>query len=345
MDVVKKELEETLQLESIALHLDELKEITDNFGSKSHISGRVYHGVLKSGQAAAIKIFSSSAQSEPDEDFLAQVSMISRLKHDHIVEVIGNCIDGGQILVAYEYASNGSLWDMLHGNPVLSWDQRVEIAVGAAKGLEYLHKTARIIHGDIKSSNILIFDNHVAKIADFGLRKKFLHMPNSNDSNLGYHAPEYDSLTGQLDSKSDVYSFGVVLFELLTGRKPHDNTLEHSQQHLVTWSFININMARPKFNEDKANECVDIRLNGEYSFKAVTKMAEVATLCVRYDPTSRPDMSSVVQELLPFLNPHPPTHPVVPNSLVPPASPPPFTHHSKETSHWSSFMCCWRTPT
>ncbi|KAI7731576.1 hypothetical protein M8C21_016913 [Ambrosia artemisiifolia] len=258
MDVVKKELEETLQLESIALHLDELKEITDNFGSKSHISGRVYRGVLKSGQAAAIKIISSSAQSEPDEDFLAQVSMISRLKHDHIVEVLGYCIDGGQRLVAYEYASNGSLWDMLHGKffllidlrlkgvnvegtqqhgPVLSWDQRVEIAVGAAKGLEYLHKTAYIIHGDIKSSNILLFDNHVAKIADFGLRKKFLDMPLSNNTNLGYHAPEYASLTGQLDSKSDVYSFGVILFELLTGRKPHDNTLEHGQQHLVTWKL------------------------------------------------------------------------------------------------------------
>uniref|UniRef100_A0A5B6YZ22 Putative pto-interacting protein 1 isoform X1 n=1 Tax=Davidia involucrata TaxID=16924 RepID=A0A5B6YZ22_DAVIN len=165
-----------------AILVDELKEITDNFGTKALIGegsyGRVYHGLLKTGQAAAIKKLDSSKQ--PDQEFLAQVSMVSRLKHENVVELLGFCVDGGLRVLAYEYASNGSLHDILHGRkgvkgaqpgPVLTWAQRVKIAVGAAKGLEYLHEKSQphIIHRDIKSSNVLLFDDDVAKIADFDL--------------------------------------------------------------------------------------------------------------------------------------------------------------------------------
>ncbi|CAA3016988.1 pto-interacting 1 [Olea europaea subsp. europaea] len=294
---------------------DELKEITDNFGSDSLIGegsyGRVYYGILKNGRAAAIKKLDASKQ--PDDEFLAQISMVSRLKHENFVELLGYCVDGNQRVLAYEFASNGSLHDILHGRkgvkgaqpgPVLSWAQRVKIAVGAAKGLEYLHEKAdpHIIHRDVKSSNVLIFDDDVAKIADFDLSNQAPDMAARLHSTrvlgtFGYHAPEY-AMTGQLNSKSDVYSFGVVLLELLTGRKPVDHTLPRGQQSLVTW-------ATPKLSEDKVRQCVDGRLGGEYPPKSVAKMAAVAALCVQYEADFRPNMSIVVKALQPLLNARP----------------------------------------
>lgn len=295
-----------------AISVDELKEVTDNFGTKALIGegsyGRVFYGLLRSGQAAAIKKLDSSKQ--PDQEFLAQVSMVSRLKHDNVVGLLGYSVDGGLRVLAYEFASNGSLHDILHGRkgvkgaqpgPVLTWAQRVKIAVGAARGLEYLHEKAQphIIHRDIKSSNVLLFDDDVAKIADFDLSNQAPDMAARLHSTrvlgtFGYHAPEY-AMTGQLSSKSDVYSFGVVLLELLTGRKPVDHTLPRGQQSLVTW-------ATPKLSEDKVKQCVDSRLGGEYPPKAVAKMAAVAALCVQYEADFRPNMSIVVKALQPLLN-------------------------------------------
>ncbi|KAI7737409.1 hypothetical protein M8C21_029535 [Ambrosia artemisiifolia] len=156
------------------------------------------------------------------------------------------------------------------GGPSLSWGQRVKIAVEAAKGLEYLHETTQpnIIHRDIKSSNVLLFNNYVAKIADIDISNHYPDMSVRSDStrafNFGYHAPEY-AMTGQLTTKSDVYTFGVVLLELLTGRKPVDHTLPRGQQSLVTW-------ATPRLIEDKVHTCVDTRLNNEYPLKAVAKV-------------------------------------------------------------------------
>ncbi|KAM0954572.1 putative protein kinase RLK-Pelle-RLCK-VIII family [Dioscorea sansibarensis] len=295
-----------------AIPVDELKEITDNFGNKALIGegsyGRVYYGVLKNGRAAAIKKLDTSKQ--PDQELLAQVSMVSRLKHDNFVELLGYCVDGGLRVLAYEFATMGSLHDVLHGRkgvkgaepgPVLSWAQRVKIAVGAAKGLEYLHEKAQphVIHRDIKSSNVLLFDDDVAKIADFDLSNQApdaaarLHSTRVLGT-FGYHAPEY-AMTGQLSSKSDVYSFGVVLLELLTGRKPVDHTLPRGQQSLVTW-------ATPRLSEDKVKQCVDTRLNGDYPPKAVAKLAAVAALCVQYEADFRPNMSIVVKALQPLLH-------------------------------------------
>ncbi|KAM5568550.1 pto-interacting protein 1 [Rosa sericea] len=295
-----------------AIPVDELKDLTDNFGTKALIGegsyGRVYYGVLKSGPAAAIKKLDASKQ--PHQEFLSQVSMVSRLKHENVVELVGYCIDGPLRLLAYEYAPNGSLHDILHGRkgvkgsvpgPVLSWTQRVKIAVGAARGLEYLHEKAQphIIHRDIKSCNILLFEDDVAKIADFDLSNQAPDMAARLHSTrvlgtFGYHAPEY-AMTGQLSSKSDVYSFGVVLLELLTGRKPVDHTLPRGQQSLVTW-------ATPKLSEDKVKQCADARLNGDYPPKAVAKLAAVAALCVQYEADFRPNMSIVVKALQPLLN-------------------------------------------
>ncbi|KAF8049502.1 hypothetical protein N665_2194s0005 [Sinapis alba] len=294
------------------ISVSELKEATDDFGSTSLIGegsyGRVYHGVLNNDQPAAIKKL--DANNQTDNEFLAQVSMVSRLKHDTFVQLLGYCVHGNSRILAYELAKNGSLHDILHGRkgvkgalpgPVLSWYQRVKIAVGAARGLEYLHEKANphIIHRDIKSSNVLLFGNDVAKISDFDLSNQAPDMAARLHSTrvlgtFGYHAPEY-AMTGQLDAKSDVYSFGVVLLELLTGRKPVDHRLPRGQQSLVTW-------ATPKLSEDKVKQCVDERLAGDYPPKAVAKLAAVAALCVQYEAGFRPNMSTVVKALQPLLN-------------------------------------------
>ncbi|CAL0306906.1 unnamed protein product [Lupinus luteus] len=305
----------TIDFQPIAvpsLSVDELKSVTDNFGSKCFIGegayGKAYRAVLKNGRAVAIKKLDSSIQ--PDQEFLAQVSTVSRLKNENVVELVSYCVDGPLRALAYEYAPKGSLHDIIHGRKgvkgaqpgaVLSWAQRVKIAVGAAAGLEYLHEKAEIhiIHRYIRSSNILLFDNDVAKISDFDLSNQApdaaarLHSTRVLGT-FGYHAPEY-AMTGQLTSKSDVYSFGVILLELLTGRKPVDHTLPRGQQSLVTW-------ATPKLSEDKVKQCVDVRLNGDYPLKAAAKMAAVAALCVQYEAEFRPNMSIVVKALQPLLN-------------------------------------------
>ncbi|KAL0392499.1 UNVERIFIED_CONTAM: PTI1-like tyrosine-protein kinase [Sesamum radiatum] len=293
--------------------LEELKEKTDNFGSKALIGegsyGRVYFAQLNSGNEVAVKKLDVSSEPDSNVEFLTQVSMVSRLKHENLVELLGYCVDGNLRVLAYEFATMGSLHDILHGRkgvqgaqpgPVLDWMQRVRIAVDAAKGLEYLHEKVQpsIIHRDIRSSNVLLFEDYKAKIADFNLSNQAPDMAARLHSTrvlgtFGYHAPEY-AMTGQLTQKSDVYSFGVVLLELLTGRKPVDHTMPRGQQSLVTW-------ATPRLSEDKVKQCVDPKLKGEYPPKGVAKLAAVAALCVQYEAEFRPNMSIVVKALQPLL--------------------------------------------
>ncbi|CAJ1977787.1 unnamed protein product [Sphenostylis stenocarpa] len=300
-------------IEAPALSLDELKEKTDNFGSKALIGegsyGRVYYATLNSGQAVAVKKLDVSSEPESNNEFLTQVSMVSRLKNENFVELHGYCVEGNLRVLAYEFATMGSLHDILHGRkgvqgaqpgPTLDWIQRVRIAVDAARGLEYLHEKVQppIIHRDIRSSNVLIFEDYKAKIADFNLSNQAPDMAARLHSTrvlgtFGYHAPEY-AMTGQLTQKSDVYSFGVVLLELLTGRKPVDHTMPRGQQSLVTW-------ATPRLSEDKVKQCVDPKLKGEYPPKGVAKLAAVAALCVQYEAEFRPNMSIVVKALQPLL--------------------------------------------
>ncbi|XP_042011678.1 putative receptor-like protein kinase At5g39000 isoform X1 [Salvia splendens] len=282
--------------------LDELAEITDDFDVKCVIgegsSGKVYHGVLKSGLAAAIKKLNSSNQGQ--EVLLAQVSTV---KHKNVVELLGYCVDGGLRALAYEFAPNGSLHDILHGRKgirgsgpgqALSWPQRVKFSVGAAKGLEFIHLKGQI-HGDIKSSSILIFDDYgVAKVSDFDLSNQG---PGTRPSSSGYHAPELIT-SGQQSWRGDVYSFGVVLLELLTGRKPVGNTHRAGEQDLVTWI---VNQALKNLTDDKVKDYVDVRMKGDYPFKAVAKMASLAISCVQYEARYRPNMSVVVKALQPLL--------------------------------------------
>ncbi|KAG8378695.1 hypothetical protein BUALT_Bualt07G0012000 [Buddleja alternifolia] len=274
--------EQTITMQPInvpVIPVDELKDITDNFGSKSFNGERSY----------------------------GKVSKMPNAKHENVVELLGYCVDGGLRVLAYEYAPHGSLHDILHGikgaqpGPALSWSQRVKIAVGAAKGLRYLHEEAQpcIIHSDLMSSNVMLFDDDVAKITGFELSNQISYMEARLLSPralgiFGYQAPEY-MMADQKSFKSDVYSFGVVLLELLTGRKPIDITRPRGQQSLVT-------CATPMLSQDKVNQCVDPRLNGEYPLKAVAKMAAIAAMCIQHEAEFRPSMSLVVIALRPLLN-------------------------------------------
>ncbi|KAJ0977025.1 hypothetical protein J5N97_012499 [Dioscorea zingiberensis] len=303
-------------IEVSELSLDELKEKTDNFSSKYLVGegsyGRVYFAVID-GKPMAIKNLDVSSDCN---DFLTQVSTVSRLRHENFVELLGYSVEENLHLLAYEFATMGSLHDVLHGRkgvqgaqpgPVLSWIQRVRIAIDAAKGIEYLHEKVQpsIIHRDIRSSNVLLFEDFKAKIADFNLSNKSPDMAARLHSTrvlgtFGYHAPEY-AMTGQLTQKSDVYSFGVVLLELLTGRKPVDHTMPRGQQSLVTW-------ATPRLSEDKVKQCVDPRMVDDYPPKGVAKLAAVAALCVQYEAEFRPNMTIVVKALSPLLSQPKPSH-------------------------------------
>ncbi|PNY03767.1 putative protein kinase [Trifolium pratense] len=310
--------QKVLPIEIPSISLDELNRLTGNFGTKAFIGegsyGRVYYAKLSDDTEAAIKKLDTSSGSEPEnDDFAAQLSVVSRLKHDNFVELIGYCLEADNKILVYQYASLGSLHDVLHGRkgvqgaepgPVLSWNQRAKIAFGAAKGLEFLHEKVQpsIVHRDVRSSNVLLFNDYEAKIADFSLTNQSsdtaarLHSTRVLGT-FGYHAPEY-AMTGQITQKSDVYSFGVVLLELLTGRKPVDHTMPKGQQSLVTW-------ATPRLSEDKVKQCVDPKLNNEYPPKAIAKLAAVAALCVQYEADFRPNMTIVVKALQPLLNAKP----------------------------------------
>ncbi|KAL3634535.1 PTI1-like tyrosine-protein kinase 3 [Castilleja foliolosa] len=292
-------------IEVPALSLEKLKEKTDNFGSKSLIgqgsSGRVCLAQLDDGSKVAVKKLNVSSDHSIVE-FLTQVSMLSKLKNENVVELLGYCVHGYVRVLAYEFATVGSLHDILHGMkerrgrkgdqgaepvPVLDWMQRVRIAVDAAMGLEYLHEKFQpsIIHRNLRSNNVLIFEDCKAKIADFNLSNQAYN----KDARLGifgYLAPECATRV-QLTQKSDVYSFGVVLLELLTGRKPFDH---RQQSTLVTW-------ATPRLGKDKVEQCIDPKLEGKYPPEGVAMLAGVAALCVQCEAELRPNMSIVVEDL------------------------------------------------
>nr|GEV66606.1 probable protein kinase At2g41970 [Tanacetum cinerariifolium] len=284
-----------LNIETPLLSMDELNKMTDNFGSKSLIGEgtycRVFYGKLSNGEEVIIKKLDISSLADSEPDFKVKLSMISRLKNEYFSELRGYCLDKKNRILVYQYATMGCLHEILH-------------AYGAARGLEYLHEKVQtpIVHCDVRSSNVLVFDDFESKIADFSLS----NLSSDNAARLhstrvlgtfGYHAPEY-AMTGQITQKSDVYSFGVILLELLTGRKPVDHTMPKGQQSLVTW-------ATPRLSEDKVKQCVDPNLNDDYPPKAVAKLAAVAALCVQYEADFRPNMTIVVKALQPLLNPKP----------------------------------------
>ncbi|XP_047044899.1 proline-rich receptor-like protein kinase PERK1 [Lolium rigidum] len=283
---------------------EELVRATDGFSDANLLGqggfGYVHKGVLPSGKEIAVKQLKlGSGQGE--REFQAEVEIISRVHHKHLVSLVGYCISGGKRLLVYEFVTNNTLEFHLHGKgrPVLEWPIRLRIALGAAKGLAYIHEDChpKIIHRDIKSSNILLDFKFEAKVADFGLAKftseNNTHVSTRVMGTFGYLAPEYAS-SGKLTEKSDVFSFGVMLLELITGRRPVDSNQTYMDDSLVDW-------ARPllmrALEDGNYEELVDARLGKDFNPNEIARMIACAAACVRHSARRRPRMSQVVRAL------------------------------------------------
>jgi serine/threonine protein kinase len=281
---------------------EELVNATNGFSDKNVLGeggfGCVYKGNLPDGTEIAVKQLKiGSGQGE--REFKAEVEIISRIHHRHLVSLVGYCISDHRRLLVYEYVPNNTLYFHLHGigRPVMDWALRVKVAVGAARGIAYLHEDCqpRIIHRDIKSSNILLDNNFEARVADFGLAKLALdantHVTTRVMGTFGYMAPEYAS-SGKLTDKSDVYSFGVVLLELITGRKPVDTSQPLGDESLVEWARPLLNHAMDTQNFD---ELVDPRLETNYVDSEMFRMIEASAACIRHSAAKRPRMGQVLR--------------------------------------------------
>ncbi|KAL5582001.1 hypothetical protein UlMin_014443 [Ulmus minor] len=283
---------------------DELIQATDGFSAQNLLGeggfGCVYKGFLADGREVAVKQLKIGG-GQGEREFRAEVEIISRVHHRHLVSLVGYCISDHQRLLVYDYVPNNTLHYHLHdeGRPVMDWAIRVKVAAGAARGIAYLHEDChpRIIHRDIKSSNILLDNNYEAQVSDFGLAKLALdtntHVTTRVMGTFGYMAPEY-ATSGKLTEKSDVYSFGVVLLELITGRKPVDASQPLGDESLVEW-------ARPLLSQalDNADfeDLVDARLGKNYVETEMFRMIEAAAACIRHSSAKRPRMSQVVRAL------------------------------------------------
>ncbi|KAI3876247.1 hypothetical protein MKX03_028477 [Papaver bracteatum] len=280
---------------------DELMSITEGFSRQNIIGeggfGAVYKGHLPDGRIVAVKqLKAGSGQGE--REFRAEVDIISRVHHRHLVSLVGYCIADAQRLLVYEFVPNNTLEHHIHtpGLPVLDWSKRVRIAIGAARGLAYLHEDChpKIIHRDIKSANILLDDVYEAQVADFGLAKLSndisTHVSTRVMGTFGYMAPEYAS-SGKLTDRSDVFSFGVVLLELVTGRRPVEASQDES---LVEWARPLIASA---IETGDFSEFADPRLEKRYVESEMFRMAETAAACVRHSANKRPRMVQVLRAL------------------------------------------------
>ncbi|KAJ0788282.1 putative protein kinase RLK-Pelle-Extensin family [Helianthus annuus] len=283
--------------------LSEIERATDKFDSRMILGeggfGVVYSGVLEDRRKVAVKVLKRDDR-QGSREFLAEIEMLSRLHHRNLVKLFGICTEDHFRCLVYELVPNGSVESHLHGADRLApldWCARMKIALGAARGLAYLHEDSnpRVIHRDFKSSNILLENDFTPKVSDFGLARTALddhkHISTHVMGTFGYLAPEY-AMTGHLLVKSDVYSYGVVLLELLTGRKPVDLLQPPGQENLVTW-------ARPLLtNKEALESIIDPNItNSNIPFDSVLKVAAIASMCVQPEVSHRPFMGEVVQAL------------------------------------------------
>uniref|UniRef100_A0A0E0EXC9 non-specific serine/threonine protein kinase n=1 Tax=Oryza meridionalis TaxID=40149 RepID=A0A0E0EXC9_9ORYZ len=295
-----------------AFTVEELRRATRDFSVSNFVGeggfGPVYKGYvderLKPGvraQAVAVKLLDLEG-SQGHKEWLAEVIFLGQLRHHHLVKLIGYCYEDEHRLLVYEFMARGSLEKHLFKkySASLPWSTRLKIAIGAARGLAFLHEAAKpVIYRDFKTSNILLNSDYEAKLSDFGLAKDGpqedeTHVSTRVMGTQGYAAPEY-IMTGHLTTKSDVYSYGVVLLELLTGRKAVDKKRPPREQNLVEW-------ARPCLRDSRRlNRVIDKSLSGQYSTRAAQKAAAIAYQCLSVSPKSRPRMSAVVEALEPLL--------------------------------------------
>ncbi|KAL5974225.1 putative serine/threonine-protein kinase pbl17 [Asimina triloba] len=287
---------------------NELKIATKNFRPDQILGeggfGIVYKGVIdeivRPGyQSTLVAVKELDPEGfQGDKEWLAEVNYLGQLSHPNLVKLIGYCCEDEHRLLVYEYMASGSLEKHLFRRVCLTmpWSTRMKIALGAAKGLAFLHGAERpIIYRDFKTSNILLDSDYNAKLSDFGLAKDGpmgdqTHVSTRVVGTYGYAAPEY-VMTGHLTARSDVYGFGVVLLEMLIGRRAMDKSRPSREHNLVEW-------ARPLLNHNrKLMRILDPRMEGQYSAKAAQKVANLAYQCLSQNPKGRPIMSQVVEIL------------------------------------------------
>ncbi|KAH7315237.1 hypothetical protein KP509_21G041200 [Ceratopteris richardii] len=278
--------------------IEEIRDATRDFHADNIVGkggfAKVYKGILPGGDVIAIKeLYQSNTAEMKEKEFLIEIGIMAHVRHPNITPLIGFCLEGGLYLV-YNFYLNGSLAENLHGTRVNSfdWSLRYKVAFGIAQGLLYLHEQCRrrIIHRDIKASNILLDGDFEPHIADFGLAKWLPkdwshHSVSPVEGTFGYLAPEYH-MHGIVDEKIDTYSYGVLLLEIISGRRPIDD----SQQCLIHW-------AKPLLESQNMEDLADPDLRGCYNRQQMRCMLSAAEMCVRQSSISRPPMSQVVQLL------------------------------------------------
>ncbi|KAI9081933.1 hypothetical protein K1719_036195 [Acacia pycnantha] len=291
----------------------ELKAATRNFRHDSVLGeggfGSVFKGWIDEQSLTAVKpgtgIVIAVKRLKQDSlqghnEWLAEVNFLGQFCHPHLVKLIGYCLEDEHRLLVYEFMPRGSLENHLFRRGCyfqpLSWSHRLRVALGAARGLAFLHSAeTKVIYRDLKTSNILLDSNYNPKLSDFGLAKDGPAEDKSHVSTrvlgtYGYAAPEYVA-TGHLTAKSDVYSFGVVLVEILSGRRAMDKSRPSGQRNLVKW-------AKPYLaNKRKLSVVLDTRLEGQYTIEEAHKTATLALRCISIEPKLRPTMDEVVSAL------------------------------------------------
>eukprot|EP00250_Pteridium_aquilinum_P010230 c19229_g1_i1 orf=617-1837(+) len=294
----------------------DLKAATRNFRHDNLLGeggfGRVFKGYIdkqtflptRFGQGMMIAVKRLNLEGlQGHKEWLAEVYFLGALHHPNLVKLIGFCAEDDHRLLVYEYMPRGSLENHLFRKEnhyqKLSWDIRMKIAVGAARGLTFLHDAQRpVIYRDFKASNILLDLEYNAKLSDFGLAKDGPTGDNTHVSTrvmgtMGYAAPEYVA-TGHLTAKSDVYSFGVVLLEILSGIKAFDKTRPAAEQYLVDWAKQYLS------DKNKVLKIMDHRLEGKYSIRGAQKAAQIAHYCLNQDAKMRPSMQQILEALEPL---------------------------------------------
>ncbi|KAG6692163.1 hypothetical protein I3842_10G099700 [Carya illinoinensis] len=277
----------------------QIKAATNNFDASNKIGeggfGSVYKGILLDGTIIAVKKLSSKS-SQGNREFVNEIGMISSLQHPNVVRLYGACVEGSQMFLVYEYMENNNLARPLFGPEKyqlkLDWPTRQKICVGIARGLAFLHEesTLRIVHRDIKTTNVLLDSNLNPKISDFGLAKlneeENTHISTRVAGTIGYMAPEY-ALWGYLTYKADVYSFGIVSLEIVAGKSNMKFRPNESCVCLLDWALV---------LQQKSNlvELVDPNLGSEFNMEEAIRMIKVALLCTNPSPALRPTMSVVV---------------------------------------------------
>ncbi|KAH1072985.1 hypothetical protein J1N35_025313 [Gossypium stocksii] len=286
----------------------EILEATNNFEAKLLIGeggfGKVYKGILRNGLKVAVKR-SESKHGQGLPEFQTEVMILSKIRHRHLVSLIGYCDEGSEMILVYEFMERGTLRDHLYklgGNPerssslsLLTWRQRLEICIGAAKGLHYLHtgSDGGIIHRDVKSTNILLDEQYVAKVADFGLSKSGLLNPDEFSTGIkgsfGYLDPEYFRCL-QFTEKSDVYSFGVVLLEVLCARPAIINSHRKEEINLAEWGLIWL-------NKGELEKIIDPSIASQINPNSLRKFSEIVEKCLKPTGASRPTMLDICWDL------------------------------------------------